>query len=351
MMRKLLVWCVLALCAPVVAAAQIYPDYDELFVNDFADILSEEEEAAIRGKLRGVKQSDDIEFTVVTIKRMADYSYQGEIEPFATGLFNRWGVGNAERNDGVMMLVSVQDRKIRIEVGSGYGRSKNRPMKRIIDNVILPEFRNDRYPRGITLGVDAVIAEVTAPPPTWGERVSAWLAAIWNGIQAVLNFLFWPILAGIGGLVVWLYRRWLRYHPRICPVDRERMELLAEHWDDAHLKPGQLKEEELKSVDYDVWQCPRCEHRTIEAYKSWFSRFGACRSCGYKTLEGETTTLRAATKSSEGLKRIDYTCLNCGDAYSLEKSIPRITESSSSGGGSSSFGGGSSSGGGASGSW
>ena len=339
------------LLIPVAALGQTYPNYQEIYVNDFADLLTDEDEDRLRNKLRSLRSNDGIEFTVVTIKTMRDYGHDGDIEPFATGLFNSWGVGNAERNDGIMMLVAKDDRKIRIEVGSGYGQSKNRPMKKIIDDIILPQFKASNFAYGIVLGVDAVIEEVTRPPLTASERVQSWLVAIWNGILAVLKFLFWPLIAGGAGLATWLYRRYLRYKPRICPVDRSKMQLLAEDWDDEHLRQGQLKEEELESVDYDVWVCPSCDHRTIEAYKSWFSRYKACRSCGYKTLEGNSTTLKSATTTSTGLKRVDYDCQNCGEAYSVEEVIPKVSKSSSSSGGSSSFGGGSSSGGGASGSW
>lgn len=342
---------VLGLLVPIAVIAQNYPDYREIYVNDFANLLNEEEEANVRDKLRTLKRQDDIEFTVVTIATMRGYGHEGEVEPFATGLFNHWGVGNADRNDGVMMLVARDDRKIRIEVGSGYGRSKNRPMKKIIDDTILPEFRASRYARGIILGVDAVIEEVKRSPATGADRILGWLTTIWNGVVATLNFLFWPLIAAAVGLTTWLYRRYRRYRPRICPIDRNKMQLLAEDWDDKHLQSGQFKEEELKSVDYDVWVCPDCDHHTIEAFKFWLSGFKACRACDYRTLEGNSTTLKAATTSSTGLKRIHFSCRNCCEAYSVEKIIPKVSKSSSSGGGSSSFGAGSSSGGGASGGW
>jgi len=83
----------------------------------------------------------------------------------------------------------------------------------------------------------------------------------------------------------------------------------------------------------------------------WFSRYGACRACGFRTVEGTTTVLDQATTSSEGRKRIDYHCHNCGDNYSVEHAIPRRSDRSSSGSRRSSFGGGRSSGGGASGRW
>lgn len=348
-MKKFLTCLFLIVVTPLAAVGQTYPDYDEIYVNDFADLLPSGDENRIRSKLQALRDDHGIEFTVVTIDLMSDYGYVGAIEPFATGLFNNWGVGNAARNDGVMMLVSRYDRQMRIEVGSGYGTTKNAPMKRIIDNVILPEFRNDDYAAGITNGVDAVIFDLTgaAPEgvnPVW-YRLKSWFTWLLNTLHIFLV----PIGAALLGVPAWLYKRWRRYKPRICPIDRSKMELLAEHWDDNHLQEGQILEEKLKSVDYDVWECPECQHRTIEAYQALFSRFGACRKCGFRTVEGETEILQQATTKSTGLKRIDYTCQFCGDAYSVEKTIPKKSSSSSSSG--SSFGGGSSSGGGASGSW
>lgn len=333
---------------PMAVQAQNLPDYTEVYVNDFAQLLPDEDAEIIRAKLKELKEARDIEFTVVTINSMTDYGHDGPIEPFATALFNYWGVGNAQRNDGVMMLIALQDRHMRIEVGSGYGLTKNAPMQEIIDDVIIPRFKRDAYLDGIHHGVDAVIHEVSGSWPgefdaSSGERL---IGGVRRGVEQ-LGLWILAILAPLAAVPYSLYRRWKRRHPRICPVDGARMDLLDEDWDDNHLQAGQVTEETLKSVDYDVWHCPKCAHATIEAYKSWFSRYGACRSCGYRTVEGTTTILTAATTSSEGLKQIDYYCHHCQDRWSVTRTIPRRTESRSSG----SFGGGSSSGGGASGSW
>ncbi|WP_323781578.1 TPM domain-containing protein [Thalassovita sp.] len=330
--------------------AQTYPDYTETYVNDFADLLPDADEERIRAKLKELREERDIEFTVVTIGLMSDYGYVGEIEPFATGLFNFWGVGNAERNDGVMMLVSRFDRKMRIEVGSVYGTAKNAPMQEIVDEAILPRFKRDNYVTGIESGVDAVIYDLTGSFP--GEYDANLAQKVMNRGRNLLEWLggwIFVILAPLLTLPLQAYRRWSRNKPRICPNDGTRMVRLDEGWDDKHLQKGQITEEELKSVDYDVWECPKCDHVTVEAYKAWFSRYSACRTCGYRTVEGETEILEAATTSSTGRKRIDYHCLNCDERWHVIKTIPRKSSSSSSSSGS--FGGGSSSGGGASGSW
>ncbi len=351
---RLLLWlwglCLLAgLQLP--AMAQNYPEYDEVYVNDFDGLIDAAREDRIRAYLTGLYDSRGIEFTVVTLTGMDRYGHYGEIEPFATALFNRWGVGDASRNDGVMLLVAKDDRQMRIELGAGYASAKDREMKRIIDGTILPRFRRDDYAGGIEEGVREVIRNLTGSypylePQSFGERVTGWLRRTTD----TLGLWLYAVLAGAAGLLFRLYVAWQRRRPRNCPEDGSRMTLLDEAWDDNHLQQGQITEERLGSVQYDVWDCPACNHLTVEAYRAWFSRYGACRSCGFRTMEGTTTTLEYATTSSEGRKRIDYRCHNCNDGYSVERTIPRKSESSS-GSSRSSFGGGRSSGGGASGRW
>lgn len=347
---RFLVVLILLYVAPHSAAAQNYPDYSEIYVNDFADLLPDADEARIRAKLQELKEKRDIEFTVVTIDSMTDYGHQGAIEPFATGLFNTWGVGDAGRNDGVMMLIARYDREMRIEVGSGYGTRLNKPMQVIVDSNILPYFRRDDYIGGIDSGVEEVIYELTGRYPGEYDATAAGRAAGWvSRLLDQIGGWIWVIVAPIVGYALHIYRRWKRNKPRICPRDGSEMMRLDEAWDDNHLQEGQIREEQLKSVDYDVWDCPKCNHVTIEGYKAWFSQYGACRSCGYRTVEGDTTIIKHATKSSEGKKRIDYHCHHCGDEWRVYRTIPRKSDSSSSSSGG--FGGGSSSGGGASGSW
>lgn len=349
MLRHLLIATLFFLTASF-ASAQTYPDYTELYVNDFAYLLSDEEEEVIRSKLKELKAETGIEFTVVIIDQMSDYGHDGAIEPFATGLFNKWGVGDAERHDGVMLLVSRLDRVLRIEVGSGYGDEKNDAMAAIIDEKIVPLFRDDEYEKGINRGVDAIIHDVGGAWP--GEFNASFLEKLRNrfsfGLTAIGDwvFVFYAFIAGLGFR---LYRHWKRSKPRICPVDGSKMHRVEELEDDKYLKEGQKLEEKLRSVDYDVWICDQCDHRTIESYKSWLSNYGACRTCNYRTLEADSTILEAATTSSTGLKRVDYHCKHCGDKYHTHVTIPRKSNSSSSSSGG--FGGGSSSGGGASGSW
>ncbi|MEO0905112.1 MAG: TPM domain-containing protein [Pseudomonadota bacterium] len=333
------------------AFAQRFPEDTDFYVNDFADLLTDSEEEELRAVLDELYTERGIEFTVLTIKRMSDYGHSGSIESFATSLFNTWGIGDADRNDGLLLLVSHLDRQLRIEVGAGYGDTLNDPMGRVIDTKIVPNFRLDEYADGIQSGVEEVIYQVVGALP--GNYDASPLQKAWIGVKRFITNFGWWLLAPFAvaaPYVARLIRRIKRNRPRICPTDGSRMRRYLEETEDDSLSPGQLMEEQLESVDYDVWYCDRCGHVTIEGYRAWFSRYGACRECNFRTVEGDSRVVKSATYSSSGLRRTDYHCHHCDARYSVTKTIPRKTKSSSSRSGGS-RGGGRSSGGGASGSW
>ena len=137
------------------------------------------------------------------------------------------------------------------------------------------------------------------------------------------------------------------------------MTRLGEQQDDARLASAERVEEQVGSVDYDVWTCARCDAVSVKPYTRWFSGYERCRRCRRLTLKTTERTLRPATTSSEGLVEVTSRCANCGAHQMRRIETPRITESSGSsfgggggggssgGGGGSSFGGGSAGGGGA----
>jgi uncharacterized protein len=350
MFKVLKIALVLLLSITTSAFAQsTYPTYGDIYLNDYGNLVDASDATYIRNALQNLRAETGVEFTVLTIQSLSDYGHDGAIEPFATGLFNTWGIGDKVTNDGILMLVSRNDRKIRIELGAAYGNSENRPMKYIIDTIITPEFKNDAYSDGIRKGVEAVIYNLNGVD--FDQQNTGFLTKVKDFLSRIVaQFSFWllGLLVPIFGVLRSFWKRWRRNRPRICPNDGLTMSRLSEDQDDEHLEQGQITEELLQSVDYDVWVCGSCDHITVEAYSGLLSRYGACRACKHRTLEGDTEILDPATTNSTGSKRIDYQCHHCHEAYSETKTIPRKSTSSSSG---SSFGGGSSSGGGASGSW
>ena len=166
----LLMICLLALTGS--ASAQLdFPLPVDPFVNDYALVISSGDAAYLRTTLARLRDEHGVEAVVVTINSLRDYNTGSEtIESFATDIFNIWGIGHAERNDGVLLLVAVQDRLVRLELGSGYDETYNERMWTVINEHLVSDFRQGQYSQGIVSGVRALYRELTgqwpAAPPT-----------------------------------------------------------------------------------------------------------------------------------------------------------------------------------------
>jgi len=142
----------------------------------------------------------------------------------------------------------------------------------------------------------------------------------------------------------------LRDAPRICECGHT-MRKLGESEEDSHLQQGNIVEESIDSVDYDVWACS-CGKTQIEAYKGRKSAF-PCPKCGFKTFrQTDSRTVVAATTVSTGVREVTHSCANCRHSKVETHIIPKIVTSTGGSGrsggrsGGSSFGGGRSGGGG-----
>ncbi len=185
------------------------PQHQDLYVNDFAGLLSPQEAEDVGTLFRNLREDQGVEATLVTIASIEIYGTGDDsIESFATRLFDDWGVGDAERNDGVLFLVAVEDRKVRIELGAGYGRRLDDEMEEILDEAILPHLRNDDYGPGIVSGAIALArhfggpVHVEAPPGPEPEGDNKDLALTVLGV-----------LLALGGVAGWVAHR----RSRTCP--------------------------------------------------------------------------------------------------------------------------------------
>jgi uncharacterized protein len=138
-----------------------FPNPDTGYVSDHAYLLGTEKEEKIEHWLWQIESKTGVEIIVVTIGSIEDYpgTPNRNIEQFATALFDTYGIGNMPGNDGVLLLVAAGDRQARIELGAGYGRSRDGDSRRIMNQVIIPEFKKADYAAGITGGVKAIALE------------------------------------------------------------------------------------------------------------------------------------------------------------------------------------------------
>ena len=122
-------------------------------VNDIAGILSASEKQALENKLVLVDDSSSNQIAVVILPTLDGYP----IEEYATKLFRDWGIGNKKTNNGVLLLVAINDRKIRIEVGYGLeGAIPDITANSIINNDIKPAFKAGAYFEGIDKATDDI---------------------------------------------------------------------------------------------------------------------------------------------------------------------------------------------------
>ncbi|MFH1427644.1 MAG: TPM domain-containing protein [Patescibacteria group bacterium] len=124
------------------------------YVNDYTNTLTTEQKGLLENKLTQFEKDTSNELAVVIIS-----SLEGDtIENFAVELFKEWGIGKKDKDNGILMLVALVDRKMRIEVGYGLeGALTDAQSSWIINDVMKPAFRNNNYYNGINEAADKII--------------------------------------------------------------------------------------------------------------------------------------------------------------------------------------------------
>jgi len=163
-MRKWLAWLVLGLYLAVSPAASAQPKIppvpsSSIYVQDHAGVLSGETEAAINSLGARLTAATKAQVVVLTVK-----SLEGAApEEYALAVLRGWGIGDKTLNNGVLMLIAVNDRQSRIEVGYGLeGRLPDAKTGRIQDEYMLPYFQRGDFNSGVLQGYRALVREVAA---------------------------------------------------------------------------------------------------------------------------------------------------------------------------------------------
>jgi len=123
-------------------------------VNDYANILTADQKQALENKLYQFDDSTSNQVTVVIVPRLDGR----DVADAAIEIGRNWGVGGKSNNNGVVLLISVEDRKLNIS--PGYGLEKSLPdlvCQQIIKNIIVPNFKGNDDDRGRDEGTDAII--------------------------------------------------------------------------------------------------------------------------------------------------------------------------------------------------
>ncbi|MBD5185058.1 MAG: TPM domain-containing protein [Bacteroidales bacterium] len=378
------------------------------YVSDPDGVLSADAVSRLDTALGRIWAETTAEPAVVVVERMPDDT---DIDTYATAIFDAWKIGKKDRDNGVLIVVSRDDRKAVIR--TGYGAEGVLPdiiCGRILRNEMFPRFKEGDYDGGIEAGVAAIGKVLTDPAyadelrssqpndayhqgPDSGDLFNYYLmlaaivavgmtvvmvgAVVRNRRQdsvtrygavhrlvpvaGMLSFL--TLGMAVPALLIGLMaQRGARRH-RKCPNCGTSMKKIDEANDNAYLTPAQDAEEKLNSVDYDVWVCPNCRETDILPYVNRMRAFEVCDRCGARAstlVANRVVTNPTPVRSGVGEKV--YHCRHCGHDQQRRYVIPKIVTPvivggiggrGGGGGGFSggSFGGGMTGGGGASGGW
>ena len=160
---------VLLLCLPGTVQSLTVPS-PEGYVNDHANILSEREKAGLESILRRFEAETTNQVVLLVIPSLEGDS----LEDFSIRVAEAWKVGQKGKDNGVIFLVAVEDRKARIEVGYGLeGALTDAQSGRILQNLVFPAFRQGAYASGIQAGLVGILQAIQGEFPSQSARQMA----------------------------------------------------------------------------------------------------------------------------------------------------------------------------------
>jgi uncharacterized protein len=264
---------------------------------------------------------------------------------YAIDWFNRNKIGDARNNNGVLVLCSFENRAIEIVLGDGLNTPENnRRVQEIIDDQVIPRMRRND-PAGALFQAAFLTARDVVGYREIGENIPRSRAELETAQQRLVRAgrndewkyaYLAAALAGLAGFfsIAFGIARWrVRYGARQCAQCQQPMQMLDEQHDNSFLEPPEIIEEDLGSVDYDVWACFNCREVIKYRYGTLFTRYSRCPKCSYRTKSKLSRTLRAATTERGGLVRVDEDCEHCDYHDTFTYATARLPKPSSSGGG------------------
>ena len=193
-MRKLIMTLLVLLVTIITVDARDIPKPSG-YVNDNAGLISQSVQLKLEQYLHDFEASDSTQITVLTIS-----SLEGEsLEDYALRVLDQWGIGQKDKDNGALLLIAKDERKIRIEVGYGLeGRLTDLLAGRIIDNEISPHFKQGDFDGGIVSGVIGIVEAVRGEYTGSGKTRTNKKKGSPFGFLFLLFFLG-PFLTRLGG--------------------------------------------------------------------------------------------------------------------------------------------------------
>jgi uncharacterized protein len=187
--RRLALFAFVAFLLVLPALALDFPALSGRVVDD-AGVLDEVTRAALTQKLAEFEAKSADQFVVVTLKSLQGTS----IEDLGVELGRHWQIGQRDKNNGVLLIVAPNERRVRIEVGYGLeGALTDAVSRLIIENGITPRFRAGDFAGGITRGVDDIISVLSGDAEEWKARAARRPDTV-SPTDSTRNDSIWPVI-------------------------------------------------------------------------------------------------------------------------------------------------------------
>lgn len=318
--------------ALAVTVAEVPRPAGDAWISDVAQILASDQEAELNARLTGLNRDLGVEVVVVTVPAASS-----DPKSFATEIYNTWQVGHSERDDGLVVLLVMDARRLEMETGYGLeGALPDGWLGGMQQEFMVPLFKLGDFGGGLQVGLTKVDERLRSFPG--GLPAAGPVSAESPEAPPHSGFLVWMVLGvSVVGIVLLVLAvvAWSRRQQRLCPNCKTVMSLLDEVADDAHLTDGQKLEEGLTSVDHEVRVCTTCGH--VKRIEHVFRGYEKCPKCGVRAYQVTRHQTVKATTESGGVITTTKTCKNCGINDVKTRVTPVISRPSYSSSSSSSY--------------
>lgn len=338
------------------------------YVSNQDNVISNQAYNILNQKLDSLDRATTAEIAIVALQN----SGSSDAREISMELFNKWKVGKEESNNGLIIVLLIDRGEVFIRTGYGLeGAITDARSTRIINNIMLPYFKDADWDNGLIAGVDELSRLIIKEYITEGFKtkekktlsdflpyiyayiglsIFLLILSIFNINKAHKKFnirlkeekirafskaakpwyfagILFPIMLIV--IFVWdklIFRPRVRYKTVICSNCSNKMHRLSEKKEDEYLSKKQIIEENIKSRDYDVWLCNNCRNTDIFAYDNSLTQYSICPYCKGKTMyKTSDAILRHATASRDGLGRKTYICKNCNNSKTKDYVISKET--------------------------
>lgn len=195
-------------CGGLLRGAESLPPAPSRYVTDEAGVITPAVLADLNGKLAAFEQSTSSQIVAVVYPKLPEGS---SLDDYAQSLYHGWKIGTKKNSNGVLILVFVKDRKVRIQTGYGLeGALPDALCGRIIRETMAPDFRTGKYSAGLSAGITAVMQATRGEYKSTGKKGAA--------SMTLMDFLFSPLGFFLLILVVLTITNWKRRGRGIDPA-------------------------------------------------------------------------------------------------------------------------------------